>query len=396
MKVCQSIWRRDVDRWGNQGYGLCQEASADGSRKDFLYFGKYSLYQTSFVAHHLPQLVSHITYSKRWYMLAANSRSHYLVSSVHTFESWDEDMQRAPSPGVDPFGRALADLPGHVSDEPWSWLDLNYGITFASNIFLNSWNKNYKLEKDTVRYLLFHCFTFARVTPEDMKPQYIGAKWIEATLKAASIHFVDVWLHLWSRGDPGKRCGATILGIALGAPLLEMHHCHSNSLWIMLASWCVRTEKALEKRHEFWRRKSVTYTSIPPVVLLVNLQQNNYIFCWFIPIPEVLGEPFFQFLCAKLASIFWDCPGHFLFSIDVCPVPVFDASDSCLPLERGKPHLWRTVIRCETWHDVLPGGGLCRITSGEVVSFWAPAVFSCLFACTWDSSCAIFAAERST
>lgn len=80
--------------------------------------------------------------------------------------------------------------------------------------------------EDNVLHLSFHYLTFARITPEDMKPQYTGAKWIEATLKAASIYFVDVWLHLRSRGEPGKRCGATILGIALGAPL-EIHHCNS-------------------------------------------------------------------------------------------------------------------------------------------------------------------------
>lgn len=55
---------------------------------------------------------------------------------------------------------------------------------------------------------------------------------------------------------------------------------------------CVRTEKALAKRHEFWRRKCITDTSIAPVLLL-NLQLQQTIFfsdsspfqksCWVNP-----------------------------------------------------------------------------------------------------------------
>lgn len=69
-----------------------------------------------------------------------------------------------------------------------------------------------------------------------------------------------------------------------------------------LASWCVRTEKALAKRHEFWRRKYISDTSVAPVVLL-NLR-------WFIPIPEAMrtANPSSSFWGEILPSSSWDCP----------------------------------------------------------------------------------------
>lgn len=159
--------------------------------------------------------------------------------------------------------------------------------------------------EDNVLHLLFHYLTFARITPEDMKPQYTGAKWIEATLKAASIHFVDVWLHLRSQGEPGKRCGATILGIALGAPL-EIHHCNSATPSAASIMVC-QDRKSFGKRHEFWRRKCISDTSVAPVVLL-NLR-------WFIPIPEAMrtANPSSSFWGEILPSSSWDCPGRLPF-----------------------------------------------------------------------------------
>lgn len=232
--------------------------------------------------------------------------------------------------------------------------------------------------EDNVLHLLFHYLTFARITPEDMKPQYTGAKWIEATLKAASIHFVDVWLHLWSEGDPGKRCGATILGIALGAPL-EIHHCNSATPSAASVMVC-QDRKSFGKKTRVLEaqiyQRYLSCTSCFTQLALIHPHSRSH----------ANGEPFFQFLGWNTGFQFLGLSGDredFLLSMHVCLVPVFDASDSCLPLERGKPHLWRKVIRCETWR---------RVASPRVKSYHstAPAVFWCLFACTWVYSSCMF------
>lgn len=151
--------------------------------------------------------------------------------------------------------------------------------------------------EDNVLHLLFHYLTFARITPEDMKPQYTGAKWIEATLKAASIHFVDVWLHLRSQGEPGKRCGATILGIALGAPL-EIHHCNSATPSAASIMVC-QDRKSFGKKTRVLEaqmyQRYLSCTSCFTQLALIHPHSRSH----------ANGEPFFQFLG-------WNTPFQFL------------------------------------------------------------------------------------
>ena len=238
-----------------------------------------------------------------------------------------------------------------------------------------------------------YCTCYSTIWPLPGSPQRtwslntLEQKWIEATLKAASIHFVHVWLHLRSRGEPGKRCGATILGIALGAPL-EIHHCNSATPAAASVMVCQDRKSFGKKTRVLEAQMYHRYLSCTSC--FTQLAANNDFAdsskfqkpCWVNPSSSFWVK--YRFPVLGIVRVTSFC--RFTFAL----VPVFDASDSCLPLERGKPHLWRKVIRCETWH---------RAASPRVKSYHSERLqcFDALFACTWVySSCAIFAAERST